>query len=83
MGGGGPGQATAAAAPAGGFVVRAEAGIFPLLACARRPGRPYEAAVFPDRNEANRAAAALAAVLCPAADAGQELYFNLRHFARS
>jgi hypothetical protein len=79
---GGPGRVEGPAAPGGGFLVRAEAGIFPLLAYPRRPGQPYLPAVFAEHDEAGRAAAALLAVLCPAADAGQELYFNLRHFAR-
>jgi hypothetical protein len=67
----------------GGYLVRGVIGIFPLLACLRRPGQPYQPLVFPDRADAADAAAALTGVLCPAADAEQELYLNTRHFARS
>jgi hypothetical protein len=79
---GGPGR-VAAGPTDGGYLVRGEVGIFPLLVCRRLPGEPYQAAVFPDLGEAQEAAAALAAVLCPSADAEQELYLNTRHFARS
>jgi hypothetical protein len=81
---GGPGrvEAVPAANGDGGFLVRGAVGIFPLLTCLRRPGQPYQPLVFPDRPGADEAAAALTGVLCPAADAEQELYMNTRHFAR-
>jgi hypothetical protein len=80
---GGPGRVEAVPAPGGaGYVVRGEVGIFPLLACPRRPGEPYQPVIFPDADEAREAADALAGVLRPAPDAGQELYVNTRHFTR-
>jgi hypothetical protein len=80
---GGPGRVEAESAPSGdGYLVRGQVGIFPLLACLRRPGQPYQPLVFPRLDDARDAAAALAAVLRPAADAGQELYVNIRHFTR-
>lgn len=79
---GGPGLLDAVPAD-GGCLVRGEVGIFPLLACLRRPGQAYQPMLFPDLGEAQDAAAALTAVLRPAADAEQELYLNTRHFARS
>jgi hypothetical protein len=80
---GGPGCVEAAAAPGGaGYVVRAEVGIFPLVACPREPGRPYRPLLFPDEDEAREAAATVAATLRPGAGAEREVYFNTRHFAR-
>jgi hypothetical protein len=79
---GGPGRLEAVAG-ADGWLVRGEVGIFPLLACLRRPGQAYQPLVFPDRAAAEDAAAALTGVLRPAADAEQELYLNTRHFGRS
>jgi hypothetical protein len=80
---GGPGRVEAVPASGGdGHVVRAEVGIFPLLACPREPGRPYRPMVFSQPSEAEDAAAAIAAVLCPAAGADREIYFNTHQFAR-
>jgi hypothetical protein len=80
---GGPGRVEAVAVPGGeGYLVRGAVGIFPLLACLRRPGEPYRPLVFPLLDEARQAADALAGTLCPAAGAGQELYVNTRHFSR-
>src|SRR5262249_46581990 len=64
-----------------GYWVQAEVGPFTLLACRRMPGKPYEAYVFTTLIEARTTASALHQVLCPAADAQQELYFNTQSFA--
>jgi hypothetical protein len=64
-----------------GWRVRARVGAFALLACPREPGRPYRPLLCPEA-EAIRSAAALAAVLCPAPGAEQEVYFNVRFFER-
>jgi hypothetical protein len=80
---GGPGAVLPVAVPAKtGFQVRVEVGALALTPCLRVPGRPYRPLTFVDADEAREAAARLRAVLCPPADAGQELYFNTRHFAR-
>jgi hypothetical protein len=80
--GGGPGEIQAV--PAGeGFHVRVQVGIFPLLACLREPGKPYRPLVLPLQEEAEQVARALRNVLCPAAGAGQEVYFNQKHFSRT
>jgi hypothetical protein len=80
---GGPGRVEATSAPDGtGFVVRAQVGIFPLLVCPREPGRPYRPLIFPELHEAQKAAAAVAVALRPAAGAEREVYFNTHHFAR-
>jgi len=80
---GGPGRVETADAPQGpGVWLRVHAGPFALLLCPRAPGRPYQAERFPDPEAAHAAAARLAAVLRPAPGAGQELYFNTRHFTR-
>lgn len=72
----------AAADPAGpGCLVRTEAGAFTWVACLRVPGQPYAPMRFADFDEARAAAARLAVVLWPAADAGQELYFNTQNFS--
>jgi hypothetical protein len=65
-----------------GYEVRAEVGTFALVACRRDPGKPYEPMLYATPEEARGAADAIAAVLCPADRAGQEVYFNTRHFAR-
>ncbi len=64
-----------------GYWVQAELSQYTLLACRRMLGQPYWAWVFPTLTEAHTAAAALQQVLCPAADAQQELYFNTQSFA--
>jgi hypothetical protein len=66
----------------GGYQLRAGVGRFVLLACHRRAGQAYEPLRFATVAEACAAAEQVAAVLCPAAEAGQELYFNTRYFAR-
>jgi hypothetical protein len=79
---GGPGRVEAAPAAGAGYVVLAQIGIFPLLVCSRKPGRPYEPLVFPELPEAQQAAAAVAVALRPAAGTEREIYFNTHHFAR-
>ena len=81
---GGTGSVEAAfAADGAGYWVQAEVGSFPLVACERRPGQPYRPAAFATPEEAEGAAAALAAALCPGGDMGLEVYLNARHFSRS
>jgi hypothetical protein len=65
-----------------GYEVRAAIGARTWIACRRAPGQPYQPSIFATLDEALCAAASLTAVLCPAADADQELYFNTRQFAR-
>jgi hypothetical protein len=80
---GGPGRVEAAFAPDGaGYWVQAEVGAFPLIACERRPGQPYRPAAFATTEEAEGAAAAIAAALRPADRNGLEVYLNTRHFGR-
>jgi hypothetical protein len=80
---GGTGQVQPVPAEDGaGYLVRAVVGVIPLLACLRQPGQPYRPQLFASPEEARQAAEAIRAVLCPAGDAEQELYFNHRHFAR-
>jgi hypothetical protein len=64
------------------FWVRVDVETFALLACARLPGQPYAPKLFGTFEEAERVADALRAVLCPSADANQELYTNLSQFGR-
>ena len=79
--GGGPGRVEVL--PTGqGYGVRAEVGLYPLIACPRVPGQPYEPVVFPHAEDAQTAAANISTALCPPAGTQQELYFNTRHFAR-
>jgi hypothetical protein len=54
---------------------------FVWVVCHRTPGQAYRPALFADREEACRHAEQLMAVVWPAADAGQEFYFNTQHFA--
>ena len=65
-----------------GFVVRADLGRFRLLACLRVPGEAYRPVLFASLDEANHAAACIAAALCPPPEGQHELYFNTRHFRR-
>ena len=65
-----------------GYLVRVDVGGFSLIACARRPGQAYQPASFLTRAAAERAAASLAAVLCPSEGRQQELYFITQNFAR-
>jgi hypothetical protein len=67
---------------AAGWWVRVQAGPFTLLACRRVPGEAYQPAVLRTGTEAGSLAARLAAILFPAADGNQELYFNTRQFSR-
>ena len=62
------------------FQVWARTDEFVWVVCHRAPGQAYRPALFPDRAEARRHADQLAAVLWPAADGGQEYYFNTQHF---
>jgi hypothetical protein len=78
---GGPGCLEAESEGAG-YVVRGQVGIFPLLACLRLPGQPYQPLVFSDPKMAQEAVRILTGVLHPGMDAEQELYLNTRHFSR-
>jgi hypothetical protein len=64
-----------------GFWVVARAGAWCWVACRREPGQPYRASQFATREGAGEAVARLACVLCPAAEAGQEYYFNTQNFS--
>jgi hypothetical protein len=66
----------------GAAYLRAQVGVFPLVACRRTPGKPYQPAAFAEAGEAEAAAAALRATLCPPAGGEQEVYLNTRNFAR-
>lgn len=68
------------AASGTGYWVQAEVGTLTLLACDRRPGRPYEARTFADLPSARAAAATLRRYLCPAPGSRQDLYFNVQSF---
>lgn len=50
------------------------------VACLRRPGKPYEAIVFPELVEAERAAQQIGCYLYPPGGNEQEYYFNTQHF---
>jgi hypothetical protein len=65
-----------------GFLVWVRHGELVWIACPRRPGQPYEEMRFPSLDEAQEAVRLLADVICPAPDAGQEVYFNTQHFSR-
>jgi hypothetical protein len=54
---------------------------FVWIVCHRAPGQAYRPALFADAEEARRLAEQLTPVFWPAADAGQEYYFNTQHFA--
>lgn len=69
-------------APHEGWWLRVWVGRHVLLVCRRQPGQAYQACLFADEDGARAAAAQLAPVLCPPADADQEIYYNLRHFSR-
>lgn len=66
----------------GGYHLRAQVGNAPFIACERRPGQPYTPIVFAESADAANAADRLRPILCPTAEAEQELYFNTHHFAR-
>jgi hypothetical protein len=76
---GGPGDIEIVST-ADGARVRVRAGSFGLVVCPREAGRPYRPLAFPDARSAEDAGSELAAVLRPVPGAGQELYFNTRHF---
>jgi hypothetical protein len=81
--GAGANPVEAVALPDGaGYWVVARAGEFCWVACRRVPGQPYRASLFATAEGAGEAAARLACVLCPGADAGQEYYFNTQHYSR-
>ncbi len=81
--GGGPGQVEAVPSAAGdGYCICALVGQFPLIACLRLPGQAYRPMVCATLDEARAAVASMSAVLCPAADTYQEVYFNTRKFMR-
>jgi len=69
-------------AVAAGYHIHATVANFALVACARVPGQPYRPLVYASAAAAQRAAADLRAVLCPAAEANQELYTNMSQFGR-
>jgi hypothetical protein len=77
---GGPGSIDVLAAD-NGFRLVARIGPFLLVACPRRPGQPYAALVCAE-SDARAAAERLGPILCPPADAEQEVYFNMRFFER-
>jgi hypothetical protein len=79
---GGPGGVEAHPLSIGeGYLARAWAGPFALLACLRMPGQLYRPLQFRSERDAAEAAAALQTVLFPSDDREQEVYFNTRHFA--
>jgi hypothetical protein len=63
----------------GSFWVRVAVGPFAFAACTRVPGQPYQPLAC-EAQPAGAAAGALAAALCPAEGAAQEVYFNTRFF---
>lgn len=78
---GGLGRVEPVPAPGGkGYQVRVGIGRFVLVACDRVPGAPYKPAVFASVNQALTAAEGIASVLCPGAEAGQEMYINTENF---
>jgi hypothetical protein len=80
---GGEGRvASVPAADAAGFWLAVELGPLYLLACRRAPGQPYQPLLLASRDEAEQAVQLTARILFPQGGAEQELYLNLRHFAR-
>ena len=63
------------------FQVWLRAAEFFWILCSRVPGQAYQPAAFSTRADAECAAQQLAPFLWPAADAGQEIYFNTQLFA--
>ena len=70
------------AAVAEGYHIQAGIAQFALVACARVPGQPYRPLVCGSDAEAQQTADELRQVLCPDADANQELYTNMSQFGR-
>jgi hypothetical protein len=62
-----------------GVCLRVLIGAYPLIVCARQPGKPYAPLVCAD---ASVIAQQLKAILHPEGTREQELYFNLRFFER-
>jgi hypothetical protein len=54
---------------------------FVWIACRRAPGKGYQPLLFDAREEAEQAAALIAAIVWPGADARQEYYFNTQNFS--
>jgi hypothetical protein len=80
---GGLGRVEPVPAPGGvGYHVRVGVGRFVLLTCGRVPGVPYKPAVFDSVSQALTAAERIAAVLCPAPNSRQEIYFNTDNFRK-
>jgi hypothetical protein len=50
------------------------------IVCRRTPGNAYEPAVFTDRDAAVTVAGQLSPICWPAAEGGQEYYFNTQQF---
>lgn len=54
---------------------------FVWIVCRRAPGQAYQPAIFADHATALAEAERLTPLVWPAADAGQEVYFNTQQFA--
>jgi hypothetical protein len=67
---------------ANGYLVWLREEEFRWVVCPRRPGQPYEEMRFATLDDAQEAASRLAECLCPAPDAGQQVYFNTQHFSK-
>lgn len=65
-----------------GFQVWLRGGEFAWVACERRPGQPYQPALFRDHDAVREALRRLAECLFPRRDADQEYYFNTQNFTR-
>jgi hypothetical protein len=65
-----------------GYLLRVHVGPFHLLACDRRPGRPYEPLAFADLASARSTAERVTQLLCPLPGNDQEVYLNTRNFQR-
>ncbi len=69
-------------APQGGYLVWVDLGELALVACARRPGQPYQPLVFPTLQGAREALLPLRSILQPVESLPQEVYINTRGFQR-
>jgi hypothetical protein len=67
-------------ADGGGYHIEVRTADLNWIVCLRVPGQPYQATLFATLETASDAAARLAAVLWPDADASQEYYFNTQNF---
>jgi hypothetical protein len=54
---------------------------FVWIVCRRSPGEEYRPMIFPTREDAEREAEKIAAIVWPTADARQEYYFNTQNFS--